>query len=44
MALGSTLTTALDGVAARPVTVEANIGPGLPGIHVVGLEIGRAHV
>ena len=37
MALGSTLTTALDGVAARPVTVEANIGPGLPGIHVVGL-------
>lgn len=37
MALGSTLTTALDGVTARPVTVEANIGPGLPGIHVVGL-------
>lgn len=37
MALGSTHTTALDGVSARLVTVEANIGPGLPGIHVVGL-------
>ncbi len=37
MALASTLTTALDGVTARPVTVEANIGPGLPGMYVVGL-------
>lgn len=37
MALASILTTALDGVIARPVTVEANIGPGLPGMYVVGL-------
>lgn len=37
MALASTTTTALDGVAARMVTVEANIGPGLPGMFVVGL-------
>lgn len=37
MALGRTRTVALDGVTARPVTVEANIGPGLPGIHLVGL-------
>lgn len=37
MALGRCYTTALDGVLAHPVTIEANIGPGLPGIHVVGL-------
>ncbi|AGF72778.1 YifB family Mg chelatase-like AAA ATPase [Corynebacterium halotolerans] len=37
MALGRAHTTALSGVTARPVTIEANIGPGLPGIHVVGL-------
>jgi len=37
MALGRAHTIALDGVVARPVTVEANIGPGLPGIHLVGL-------
>ncbi|MDO5511460.1 YifB family Mg chelatase-like AAA ATPase [Corynebacterium sp.] len=37
MALGRTSTVALDGVVARPVTVEANVGPGLPGIHLVGL-------
>ena len=37
MALGRTRTVAIDGVTARPVTVEANIGPGLPGIHLVGL-------
>lgn len=37
MALGRSFTTALEGVDARIVTVEANIGPGLPGIHVVGL-------
>lgn len=37
MALARTLTTALDGVHARIVTVEANIGPGLPGIHIVGM-------
>lgn len=37
MALGRTFTAALDGVDARIITIEANIGPGLPGIHVVGL-------
>ena len=37
MALGRSLTIALEGVAARIVTVEANVGPGLPGIHLVGL-------
>lgn len=37
MALGRTTTTALEGVTARLVTVEANVGPGLPGINVVGL-------
>lgn len=37
MALGRSFTAALEGVTARIVTVEANIGPGLPGIHVVGL-------
>lgn len=37
MALGRTHTIALEGVAARMVTVEANVGPGLPGIHMVGL-------
>lgn len=37
MALGRTTTTALDGITARLVTVEANVGPGLPGISVVGL-------
>lgn len=37
MALGKCYTTALDGVLANVVTVEANIGAGLPGTHVVGL-------
>ncbi len=37
MALGRAHTTALSGVNARIVVIEANIGPGLPGIHVVGL-------
>lgn len=37
MPLAKCRTTALDGVTARVVTVEANIGPGLPGIHVVGM-------
>lgn len=37
MALGRARTTALSGVTARVVVIEANIGPGLPGIHVVGL-------
>lgn len=35
--LARTHTVALSGVHADIVTVEANIGPGLPGIHVVGL-------
>ena len=35
--LAKTHTVALSGVHADIVTVEANIGPGLPGIHVVGL-------
>lgn len=35
--LGRTRTVALDGVDAHLVTVEANIGPGLPGVHVVGM-------
>ncbi|WP_460490650.1 magnesium chelatase domain-containing protein, partial [Corynebacterium nasicanis] len=37
MALGRARTIALDGVTAHPVTVEVNVGPGLPGIHLVGL-------
>lgn len=37
MVLAKTHTVALSGVHADIVTVEANIGPGLPGIHVVGL-------
>lgn len=37
MALGKSMTTALAGVLAHVVTVEANIGVGLPGFHVVGL-------
>lgn len=37
MALASVVTTILEGVTARPVTVEANIGAGLPGMYTVGL-------
>ena len=37
MALGRCDTIALDGVLAKVVVVEANVGPGLPGVHVVGL-------
>lgn len=37
MALGRCDTIALDGVLAKVVEVEANVGPGLPGVHVVGL-------
>ncbi|AKK11358.1 YifB family Mg chelatase-like AAA ATPase [Corynebacterium uterequi] len=37
MALGKALTAAPHGLAGRIVTVEANIGPGLPGMHIVGL-------
>lgn len=36
MALASCKTFALEGVIAHIVDIEANIGPGLPGIHVVG--------
>lgn len=35
--LGVAHTVALHGVRAHPVRVEANIGPGLPGMRVVGL-------
>lgn len=37
MALASTYSAAVEGVNAHFVTVEANVGPGLPGIHIVGL-------
>ncbi|MGO1643406.1 magnesium chelatase domain-containing protein, partial [Corynebacterium casei] len=36
MALESCKTIALEGVIAHIVDIEANIGAGLPGIHVVG--------
>ncbi|MEZ2121035.1 MULTISPECIES: YifB family Mg chelatase-like AAA ATPase [unclassified Corynebacterium] len=37
MALGSTRTAAVTGIAASIVDVEASVGRGLPGIHVLGL-------
>ena len=37
MALASTLTATVEGVSAHMVTVETNVGPGLPGMHIVGL-------
>lgn len=37
MALGRTFSIALKGVEPVLVTIEANVGPGLPGTHVVGL-------
>lgn len=37
MALASTFAAAVEGVGAHTVTVEANVGPGLPGMHIVGL-------
>lgn len=37
MALGRCYTTALEGVTAHVVTVEANVGTGLPGVQVVGM-------
>ena len=37
MALAKTLSVTLNGVAAQLVEVEANIGAGLPGTHIVGL-------
>ncbi len=37
MALGRTFSIALQGVEPVLVTIEANVGPGLPGTHVVGL-------
>lgn len=37
MALASTMSATVEGVTARLVTVEANVGAGLPGMHMVGL-------
>lgn len=37
MALAKTLCVSFEGVRAHKVEVEANIGPGLPGMYVVGL-------
>lgn len=37
MGLSRSRTIALDGVLAGVVDVEANIGPGLPGVHIVGM-------
>lgn len=37
MALASTFAATVEGVAAHVVGVEANVGPGLPGMHMVGL-------
>lgn len=37
MALASTYSATVEGVRAHVVGVEANVGPGLPGMHVVGL-------
>ncbi|GAA1179579.1 Competence protein ComM [Corynebacterium glaucum] len=37
MALASTWSATVEGVAAHMVTVEANVGPGLPGMYMVGL-------
>lgn len=37
MGLASSLTATVEGVAAHMVTVEANVGPGLPGMQMVGL-------
>lgn len=37
MALASTYSATVEGVGAHCVTVEANVGPGLPGMHIVGL-------
>lgn len=37
MALGRTFSIALKGVEPVLVTIEANVGPGLPGTHIVGL-------
>lgn len=37
MALASTRSATVEGVAAQMVTVEANVGAGLPGMHMVGL-------
>jgi len=37
MPLASTFSATVEGVGAHCVTVEANVGPGLPGMHIVGL-------
>ncbi len=36
MSLGSARSVALVGLDAVPLTVEAHVGPGLPGLHVIG--------
>ncbi len=37
MALASTTAATVEGITAHVVTIEANVGPGLPGMHMVGL-------
>lgn len=37
MPLASTFSATVEGIGAHRVTVEANVGPGLPGMHIVGL-------
>lgn len=37
MALASKYSATVEGIGAHCVTVEANVGPGLPGMHIVGL-------
>lgn len=37
MALARTLSATVEGIGAQLVTVEANVGPGLPGMYIVGL-------
>lgn len=37
MALATTYSTSLEGIRARIVSVESHVGPGLPGINIVGL-------
>lgn len=37
MPLASTYSATVEGINAHCVTVEANVGPGLPGMHIVGL-------
>lgn len=37
VALAETLTVATEGITSRAVSVQANVGAGLPGIHITGL-------